>query len=224
MESETVVLIPAYNAEETISELLQRVKNILPTSPVIVVNDGSTDATAERARAFGAEVLTHTQNMGKGAALRTGFETIINRTPYTFVLTMDADLQHLPEDAVHFFTTQKSTRADIILGTRKRRGTGMPLHRQLSNCITSFLVSARTRTRVLDSQCGYRLIHRKVVESVSIRSHGYEAETEFLVQALLKGFTVAHAPITTVYGTEKSYMKNWKTTVTFLDVLLTDYS
>ncbi len=195
----------------------------LPDAGILVVDDGSPDATAHAAEESGAMVLRHTANKGKGAALQTGFDYIRLQTSVDFVLTMDADLQHLPEDIPNFITVQKEQNADLIVGWRQRRGTRMPLHRRMSNAITSALVGMRTGIRIKDSQCGFRMIRKKVLEEVFTAAPGYEAETEFLIKAAKRSFRFAWAPVQTVYGEEKSYMTHWKTTVKFLRVLFKEY-
>ncbi|MCX7983670.1 MAG: glycosyltransferase family 2 protein [Bacteroidetes bacterium] len=224
MELRPAIVIPAYNAQATLLKLIQRVQCVMPNSSIIVVDDGSTDGTKQCVNPCHITLLSHEKNLGKGAALRTGFEYVLNATSIEWVITLDADLQHIPEECPKFFEIQRKTNADIVLGYRKRYGTSMPFHRRCSNVITSFLVSARTGTRIFDSQCGFRMIRRTVLEHIKIQSDGYEAETEFLIKGVLRGFSVAHVPIQTVYGNEKSYMKKWKTTVNFLNVLLKDYS
>jgi glycosyltransferase involved in cell wall biosynthesis len=218
------VLIPAFNAELSLSELVGRLKKITKDIPVIVVDDGSTDGTAEIAGALGTTLLRHGKNQGKGAALQTGFSWIRNRDDIDFVLTVDADLQHQPEDIPKFFDLQKRTGADIVIGWRERRGTGMPLHRMLSNTITSSLVGMRTGIVIRDSQCGFRLIRRSVLERVQLESAGFEAETEFLLKAAGKGCTIEFVPVKTIYGNEKSSMTHWTTTKNFIKVLFRDYA
>jgi glycosyltransferase involved in cell wall biosynthesis len=218
-----IVLIPAYYAERTLPELIRRVRLALPDAGILVVDDGSPDATAHVAEESGAIVLRHTANKGKGAALQTGFDYIRLQTSVDFVLTMDADLQHLPEDIPNFTAVQKEQHADLIVGWRQRRGTRMPLHRRMSNAITSALVGMRTGIRIKDSQCGFRLIRKKVLEEVFTVAPGYEAETEFLIKAAKRSFRFAWAPVHTVYGEEKSYMTHWKTTAKFLRVLFKEY-
>ena len=214
-----IVMIPAYRAERTLPELTRRVRGVMPDAGILVVDDGSPDATAIAAGTNGATVLRHAVNKGKGAALQTGFDYIRFHTPADFVLTMDADLQHLPEDIPNFIGVQKEMDADIVVGWRQRKGTRMPFHRRMSNTITSALVGIRTGIRIKDSQCGFRLIRKIVLEKVFTVSSGYEAETEFLIKAAKRGFRFAWAPVQTVYGEEKSYMTHWKTTVKFIEVL-----
>jgi GT2 family glycosyltransferase len=99
----------------------------------------------------------------------------------------------------------------------------MPVHRKLSNTITSALVGLRTGVKIKDSQCGFRLIRRSVIEHVRLDSTGYEAETEFLIKAARRGFTIEFVPVQTIYGKEKSYMTHWATTMNFIKVLFRKY-
>ena len=216
------VVIPAYNANDSLPQLFKRLQPFVEARQIFVVDDGSSDATAEVSSRAGARVCRHDKNLGKGRALQTGFEAIRN-TDFGFVVTMDADLQHQPEDLPSFFEIQRITKADIVLGRRPRLRTNMPLHRVLSNTVTSRLVSMRTGLAIQDSQCGFRLMRRNVIDSVSLQSAGFEAETEFLIKAAKLGFTIGSVPVQTVYTNEKSSMSHWATTVGFVKVLLRDY-
>jgi len=221
--SAIAVLIPAYNAEASLSELVHRLREVAGEVQVIVVDDGSMDRTGEVAVSLGASLLQHERNRGKGAALQTGFQWVKNLAGIEFVLTIDADLQHQPEDIPKFLEMQHRTGADIIVGWRERRGTGMPLHRMLSNTITSSLVGIRTGIAIKDSQCGFRLIRKSVLGQIQLESAGYEAETEFLLKAAREGCTIDFVPVCTVYGNEKSYMTHWTTTKNFIKVLFREY-
>ena len=219
----TAVLIPALNAAQTLSEVLSKVRSFVPPESIVVVDDGSTDATARIARECGAYVIQHSVNRGKGAALRSGFEHILGKTEFRCVITLDADLQHDPDEIAKFVTRWKQGGADLIVGSRKRMGSGMPLQRIISNTITSLLVSARVGVVIKDSQSGYRCISREVLAAVEIEADGYEAETELLIKAARKGFKIDFVPIATIYGQERSYMTHWQTTKRFLQVLLKEY-
>ncbi len=217
------VLVPAFNASKTLGELLERVQNFVPSSNILVVDDGSADGTGELARHLGVRVLSHSSNLGKGRALKTGFDALKENKQFDSVFTLDADLQHHPEELASFIEKKRQTGGDVVVGKRNRVGTAMPIHRRLSNAITSFLVSVRTGTTVLDSQCGFRLIQRAVLMNVSIDSDGFEAETEFLIKAIKNGYTVEFVPIETIYGGEGSHMRKWTTIQSFIRVLLKDY-
>ena len=218
----TAILIPAFNAAQSLGSLLEKIPQNIGDGCIVVVDDGSSDDTSRIAADAGAVVIRHERNRGKGAALRSGFDYVLASTRSDSVLTMDADLQHDPAEISKFLVAWESGRTDIILGCR-RFGRGMPIHRILSNTITSSLVSARTGARIRDSQTGFRLIAREVLLSVELEADGYEAETEFLIKAAQKGFRISSVPIATIYGTAPSHMTHWKTTKRFLQVLLREY-
>ncbi|HVN49092.1 MAG TPA: glycosyltransferase family 2 protein [Bacteroidota bacterium] len=220
----TVILIPAFNASRSLPELIMRLRNVLPDVSILIVDDGSSDGTSAVAVQMHATVARHSVNQGKGAALQTGFNYILENLSSDSILTLDADLQHAPEDAPMFFETFRKTHADVIVGWRQRIGTIMPVHRRMSNAFTSFLVGTRTGAVIRDSQCGYRLIRRTVVEQVKLETTGFEAETEFLIKAAQKKFSIEFVPIQTIYGGEKSYMTHWNTTKHFAKILFRDWA
>ncbi len=215
------VVIPAYNASSSLDALLHRSSLVHPREHTIVVNDGSRDATAETAARAGAVVLSHDVNRGKGAALRTGCAYALEHG-YDGVVTMDADLQHKPEDIPRFLAAFSETNADIIIGSRLHSLKGMPVHRRLSNLITTFLVCARTAASIEDSQSGFRFIHARALRAVRTTSNGFEAETEFIIRAAAVGCTFGALPIDTIYAGEKSSMTHWHTTKKFISVLMAD--
>ena len=219
----TGVLIPGFNASQTLDQLLVELHSLFAADNIVVVDDGSTDKTAAIARAAGVIVLSHGMNRGKGAALRTGFQYVLSESRFDSVITMDADLQHDPKDVPKFLAAWQSGESDFILGYRRRIGSGMPVHRVLSNTITSALVSARTGLHIRDSQTGFRLIAREVLSAIEVQADGYEAESEILIKAAKKGFRISGVPIATIYHGAPSHMTHWKTTLRFLQVLFREY-
>ena len=219
----TGVLIPAFNAAQTLGQLLVELHSFFTADGIVVVDDGSTDKTASIAKASGVIVLSHGINSGKGAALKTGFQYVLSESRFDSVITMDADLQHDPKDVPTFLAAWRSGESDLILGYRRRIGSGMPVHRVLSNTITSALVSARTGLHIRDSQTGFRMIARNVISAIEVQADGYEAETEILMKAARKGFRISGVPIATIYRGAPSHMTHWKTTMRFLQVLLREY-
>lgn len=219
----TAVLIPALNAAQTLGEVLSKVRCFVSLDSVVVIDDGSTDETARIAEETGAFVIRHPVNRGKGAALRSGFEYLLAKKEVDCVITLDADLQHDPDEIPKFIARWKQGGVDIIVGSRKRIGSRMPLHRILSNTITSLLVSARTGVVIKDSQSGYRCISRNVLAAIQLEYDAYEAETEMLIKAAMNGFRIGFVPIATIYGQEHSHMTHWQTTKRFLQVLMREY-
>ncbi|HTX19365.1 MAG TPA: glycosyltransferase family 2 protein [Bacteroidota bacterium] len=220
--SRIAAVIPAFNAAGTIAAVIGGVSVYLPAEQILIVDDGSTDKTSHEAVSAGARVLRHTRNRGKGAALRTGLDFALQAS-FDAVITLDADLQHPPESIPQFIDLYEREKINIIIGSRLHDVQGMPFHRILSNAITTFLVNARTSSRIADSQSGYRLLDRPVLEAVRTVSDGFEAETEFLIRAALHGFTFGAVPIRTVYAGERSHMTHLATTVNFIKVLFRDY-
>lgn len=216
------LVVPALNAEGTIGKLLDEASRYIPAHNIIVVDDGSSDATATVAESKGCCVIRHQKNKGKGAALQTGFDVAV-KLPLSAVLTMDADLQHDPHSIPDFFAMFASGEFDILIGSRLHDMRGMPIHRKVSNTITTSLVKARTGARITDSQSGFRLISKHVLQEVRLTSVGFEAETEFLIKAAARGFRFGSVPIRTIYTGEQSHMTHAATTLNFLRVLFHDY-
>ena len=199
-----LVLIPAYNAGLTISELIERTSKFVNKSDIVVVDDGSKDQTSTIAQRAGAVVLKHKRNKGKGEALKTGFRYALEKN-YNVLITMDADLQHDPESIPDFVRMAENT-SGIIIGTRKRNLKIMPFARWLTNNLTSAIVSVLSGQSVRDSQSGYRLISTEVLKSLKLESKKYDLESEILIKAKRKGFKIDEVPVKTIYGGGKSFI------------------
>ncbi len=212
------VIIPAYNAADSLAKLLERTKAVLSHEDIFVVNDGSNDATKEIAEKYTKNIISHSANFGKGAALQTGFDAVLKKN-YDAIITMDADLQHQPEDIPKFIEACIQTKYDVIIGSRLHNMQGMPIHRVVSNTITTVLVRIRTGANISDSQSGFRFITRKMLEQIRLQSTGFEAETEFLIKAAAIGASFGSIPIETIYAGEKSNMTHLQTTVNFIKIL-----
>ena len=149
------VIIPALNAGATIGALVRSIR--LQGLSVVVVDDGSTDQTAAIASAEGALVISHLRNLGKGSALRTGFEYVL-RSRFDGVVTMDSDGQHDPAEIPELIQAGECQHAGMVLGNRMVNGVAMPAARRLTNQLMSLIVSGIARQQVPDSQCGFRFI------------------------------------------------------------------
>lgn len=194
-------LVPAYQAAAHLGEVLLGLR-ALPSRPhVLVVDDGSRDATAEVARQFGADVHAFAANRGKGHALLAGFQRL---REFDAVITLDADGQH-PPAYLPAFVAAAEAGADLVLGARAIT-PDMPPARRFANRFSSAWCSALAGQRITDSQCGYRLYRREVLQRTPVRASRYEVETEMAVRAARLGFKVAHVEIPTVYGDEVSHL------------------
>ena len=209
-------LIPAYREAAHIGEVVRRVREQLQN--VLVVDDGSPDDTAERARQAGAEVIVHAQNGGKGAAIKTGFKILMERG-FDYVLILDGDGQHLPEEIGAFLSAAAEAPCGIFVGNRMHQTQGMPVVRRLTNRFMSRLISWLCKQPIPDSQCGFRMIHRNVIPSLFCESNAYDYETEMLIIASREGHRVGNVPISTVYADETSKIHPLRDGLRFIKLL-----
>ncbi|MGH7598632.1 MAG: glycosyltransferase family 2 protein [bacterium] len=201
------VIIPAYNAGATLANVLSKTFLSIPNRQVIVVDDGSTDNTAAVAERYSAQLIQHGQNRGKGAALKSGFAAALKMPQVRAVITMDADGQHAPEHVADFVRAFHTWQVDLIIGCRQLRWPPMPFFRVMSNRITSAMVSWRLGVKIPDSQSGYRLHSRNLLEQATLLTNGYEMESELLIKAVRLGITIRFVPITTIYSGETSHIR-----------------
>ncbi|MCD6521167.1 glycosyltransferase family 2 protein [Candidatus Calescamantes bacterium] len=190
------VVIPAYNEENKIGEVVERINKTGEVEEIIVVDDGSKDSTSLEAEKKGATVLKHPKNLGKGRALLTGFKYAIEKG-YESIITMDGDGQHLPEEIPSFLKV--ADKADIIVGSRMQKPEGMPPIRLFTNLLTSLLTSLLAGKKIKDSQSGFRLIKTHVLKNLSLTATKFDIESEILIKAGKKGYRIMEIPITTVY-------------------------
>jgi glycosyltransferase involved in cell wall biosynthesis len=188
-----MILIPAWNEGNRIAPVIE---GALQHLPVMVVDDGSTDQTANIARSMGTRVIEHGENRGKGVALQTGFEHAL-RMGCTAVLTMDADGQHAPEDIPLFLSAFQTSKADLIIGNRDWREAPFP--RSWTNPFGSWLISQILKVPIYDSQSGFRLHSRRLLETVHLTNPGFALETEIIIQAVRWGLKIGWVPIRTLY-------------------------
>jgi glycosyltransferase involved in cell wall biosynthesis len=211
------VLLPAYQEGGRIGAA---VKAVLPYGPdVVVVDDGSTDATADEAREAGAIVVAHARNMGKGVALHTGFKHVLD-AGYDCVVTMDGDGQHAPEDLPGFLDVYRRDGARVVVGNRMADPRTMPWVRRLTNRFMSWLLSRRMGQHVPDTQNGYRLYGREVLPVLlAAVSAGFAAESEVLLDLAAAGERIASAPTRIIYGDERSKIRPVRDTLRFFGML-----
>lgn len=210
-------VIPFYNEEKTIREIIEKTLDFVDI--VICIDDGSNDNSNNlvpvNERVI---VLKNDLNRGKGYSLKRGINKSIELNS-DFTLTLDADFQHQPELITLFI--EKLNNFDIVIGNRMQDTSNMPLQRILSNKITSKLLSIKTKTEILDSQCGFRGFRTNMLNLILPTFDGYEAESEMLVKAAKHKLKIGYVIIPAIYGNEESKMRPVKAIKGFIKVLLT---
>jgi len=201
------LLLPAYNEAQTIGCIISEARTYIES--IIVIDDGSSDNTAQIAREQDVVVLQHEVNRGKGMALRTGFEYALEQG-YEIIITMDSDGQHEPADIPRFLARLQENNADILIGARVLERRRMPLHRRLNNKLISKVGSWFCGQKIVDFQSGFRLIKSKVLQSITLETVRYETESEFLIKAGRMGFRIDTLPIRAIYGNEISNVKPFR--------------
>jgi len=200
------ILIPAYNAQETLGSVLKKIEPL--KMDTIVVSDGSSDETKRVASENGAHLLDHPLNLGKGAALQTGFRYILQKD-YQVVITLDADGQHDPSEIPSLLEIFQSVKPDILIASRAAEFGRMTFLRRFWNRLGVKAVARLCHSDITDSQSGFRLIRSKVLKEISLSTSRFETELELLIKACKKGFSVLSVPINTqkVDGTVSSHFR-----------------
>ncbi len=212
IRSQTAAVIPAYQDEKHIGDIVRRTREQL--DHVLVIDDGSRDQTAQRAREAGAEVIVHDQNRGKGEAIKTGLEHwLAAASPSSggfdreikWVTLLDSDGQHLPEEIDQFIAAAASTtKPTFFIGNRMNDLAGMPFIRRVVNRYMSKRISRVCGQKIPDTQCGFRMLDRRLIPEVLGGGHRFDYDTEVLIIASRKGYGIESVPITTVYSDQVS--------------------
>ncbi len=196
----TLVAIPAYEEEPTIGSVVLKAKEY--ADEVLVIDDGSEDATRHVAEMANATVITHERNRGKGAAIRTAFE-YSRKNNFSVLVLMDGDGQHDAAEIPNVMEPVLAGKTDIVVGTRWGKANGMPLYRRAGKRSLDYATAAVTGL-LTDSQCGFRALSRKAFEEIDVRTNGFGAEIEILVQAVERGLRIAEVPVSSRYDLEGS--------------------
>jgi len=200
------IVIPVYNEEPTVGDVIRRLKAALePTGleyEIIIVDDVSQDRSVEAAKRQHVSVYSLKRHMGKGYALRAGFA----KAKGNIVATIDSDGSHRPEELPFLLNPLLRGEADLVIGSRF--SDGKPVHTKrlnaIGNRLFNTLVEALTGNSISDSQSGYRVMTAEVLRSMNLKSGEYEIESEMLVKTVQKGFRIKEVPISfeqRTYGT-----------------------
>ncbi|MGC9069381.1 MAG: glycosyltransferase family 2 protein [Thermoprotei archaeon] len=197
--TDIIAILPAFNEEETIAKVILKTQKYV--DKVIVVDDGSSDMTAAISEKLGALVVRHNENLGKGAAIKTGFE-VAKSLNCNIVVTLDADGQHDPDDIPHIIEPLLKDEADIVIGSRNK--SSIPFHRKLGNKLLNSITNIASGTTISDTQSGFRAYSRKALEILEIKDHGIGIESQLIIDAMEKKLRIKEVPINVKYGKKTS--------------------
>ena len=211
-----LVILAAWNESDMIGRLVGDLRDM--NLNVLVVDDGSTDNTAEVAKEAGAEVLQHKTNLGKGQALADGYRYAAAEG-YDAIVTMDADGQHDPQDVPRFFDAYDRTGIPVLIGNRIRDREHMPRIRRITNRLMSHMLNRKMEQYVADTQNGFRLYQTDVVLMVIPETKGFAAESEILLTLDEIDIRMGSIPISAHYHGEKSHIRPIHDTALFFKML-----
>ena len=196
------LVIPAYNEEVLIATVIKGLKQTFKNKPydyrIIVVDDGSRDATAFEAEAAGAYVIRHILNSGQGAATTTGLSYALQKN-YDLAVTLDADGQHASKDALKGVETLLGSNVDLLIGSRLLNKVGMPRSKIIGNQGLSMITYILFGIMVTDSQSGLRVFSKRALSELKWRTSGYEFCSEMLWRAKQIDLNIDEFPIKTIY-------------------------
>lgn len=210
------ILIPAFNEEGRVGAMVDAARRY---GDVVVVDDGSRDGTSKEAQAMGAYVIPFSENRGKGAAIQAGFSYFL-KGHWDAVVIMDGDGQHDPCEIQNFLDVVAVDSSAMVIGNRMGSAHNMPLIRKATNYAMSALLSVVTGVNVPDTQCGFRLIRRVLVEKMSLEACRFDVESEIFLEAARFRKDIKSVPITSIYRDEKSKIRPLRDTVRFFKLLM----
>jgi glycosyltransferase involved in cell wall biosynthesis len=205
-----VGVIPAYQCTATVGAVVSGLRAVL--AEVVVVDDGSTDATSAAAASAGATVIRLASNQGKGAALRAGIDRALASGPEALAL-LDADGQHDPRELPALLAAWDARRPDLVIGSRLHDPARFPRARYWTNYIGSRILSRMTGFELEDSQSGYRLLAADLARRLALCSCGYAIESEMLIKAARAGARLEHVPVRAIYNGAGSHYQPLRDTV-----------
>jgi len=203
-------VIPCLNEGRTIGHLVREVRLVIPH--VIVVDDGSTDATRSEAALAGARVIGHSSPQGKGNSLRVGFENALN-DGFLWALALDGDGQHLPADIPKFLFAAERSAAAMFIGNRMGTAHEMPLLRRWVNRWMSRTIGQFCDIEIPDSQCGFRMVNLHAWKRLPMNTLHFEVESELIVRFAHAGYRIDFVPVQTRYAAETSKIRPFRDTV-----------
>src|SRR2546428_2498156 len=218
-ESKIIAAIPAYNEGPTIGSVVLKARQF--ASEVVVIDDGSTDDTAETAALAGAHVIRHARNLGKGMAIRSAWLYARQNGPNAFVL-LDGDHQHDPNDIPRIVEPILAATADVVLGVRWGKTSGMPLYRRIGKTALDYATATATKNGLLtDSQCGFRVFSSRALSLIEPTDNGLSIESQMLLEAQERNLRIQEVNIAARYDIEGSTLSPGRHGTTVLGRIVT---
>jgi len=213
------VIIPTYNNQKTLAQTIDTVLRY--TTSVIVVNDGSTDATEEILTQYQSQIniVSYSTNKGKGYALNRGFDKA-ESLGFSYAITMDSDGQHLPEDLQLFIETITKNPDAMIIGSRSFKHKNMPEGNTFANKFSNFWFAVQTGIRLPDTQTGFRLYPLAKMKGMRAFTDRYEAELELLVRSAWKNIRLIPISIQVYYPEKSERVTHFRPGIDFLRISL----
>ena len=191
-----VAVIPAYDEEKTIEELIQSTKK--EVTNVIVVDDGSHDKTAKIAKKSGVFVIKHNINKGYGAAIRTGFN-YAKEINADIIVLLDADTQHNPKEINSMIKPILERKGDLVIGSRFLNNVKIPLYRKFGIKFITILMNLLTGIKITDAQSGFRAFSSKVLKEINLKENGMGISVETIFKVKEKKFKIVEVPTSCQY-------------------------
>jgi len=195
-----IAAIPAFNEEKYIGTIVLKTRQYV--DEVIVVDDGSTDQTANVAKLAGATVIQHKQNKGYGASIQTLLAEAKKRDP-DILLLLDADSQHNPDEIPHLIKPI-SEGFDLVVGSREQQTANIPRYRRIGLRVISYFSYILSRKKLFDSESGFRVFSKKAIASLELRENGMSVSAETIADAAEKGLQITERPISIRYSGDGS--------------------
>ncbi len=205
---QTVVVIPTYNNAATVGNVITEVLGY--DLPVIVVNDGSTDATTEILNRFTRiQIISYPKNKGKGHALNQGLQAA-ESAGYRYAITLDSDGQHFAHDIPVFLKAIEEHPDSLLIGARNLASDNMPGKNTFANKFSNFWFRLETGIKLADTQSGYRLYPLQKLKGIRLFTRKYEFELEIIVRAAWRDVRVANVPIEVYYPPQEKRVSHFR--------------
>ncbi|MAZ93754.1 MAG: glycosyltransferase [Lentimicrobiaceae bacterium] len=216
--SKICVIIPTYNNANTLIDVIGEVQKY--SNNIIIVNDGSTDSTAELLSSVSClRIITFSLNKGKGAAIKTGIAEALS-LGFEYAMTIDSDGQHYPDDIPKMFNALTHNPDALIIGSRNINADGMPSKNTFANKFSNFWFWAETNKRLPDTQSGFRIYPIKYYKNTKFVTTGFEFEIEILVRSAWKEINIIPIPVKVYYASPENRITHFRPFRDFMRISL----